>query len=308
MCQYMNTNVIGLSLVLNAETDEYMEQSQVVGFKIVVHPHDAMPFPEDEGVIVSPGFATSIAVSKLDIRRTAAPYGRCYNYNKEENRAVNMYAQEFDVSYTDKCSWNHYSVGTHLDDVGQWRPGHRLADRWVDDGPCLARLGDSVCESGCYVSLHPQDAVQCLKQLRDDFDNGVFSCGGVCLPACEETIFETEVSMGVWPSAASVYKVQKELKNIPPEMSSGGLKNAAKVDIYFKQLNYEKITAYPAYDWSRVLGDLGGQLGLWLGFSLLTAMELLELVLGIARRLIMKLVGARSPPRVNSISVAEYRR
>nr|KAG5711168.1 hypothetical protein BaRGS_004812 [Batillaria attramentaria] len=100
----MNTNVIGLSLVLNAETDEYMEQTQVVGFKIVVHPHDAMPFPEDEGVIVSPGFATSIAVSKLDIRRTAAPYGRCYNYNKEENRAVNMYAQEFDVSYTDKVT------------------------------------------------------------------------------------------------------------------------------------------------------------------------------------------------------------
>ncbi|KAK7503193.1 hypothetical protein BaRGS_00005458, partial [Batillaria attramentaria] len=91
-----------LSLLLNAEAEEYLQQSQVVGFKIVVHPHDAMPFPEDEGLIVSPGFATSIAVSKLDIRRTEAPYGRCYNYNKEENRAVNMYAHEFDVSYTDK--------------------------------------------------------------------------------------------------------------------------------------------------------------------------------------------------------------
>ncbi|XP_070183989.1 degenerin unc-8-like [Littorina saxatilis] len=95
--------VHGVKLLLNAETDEYSQITDAVGFKLVIHPPDQMPFPEDEGVLVSPGFSTSIAVSKLDIKRTEAPYGRCVNYGKNDHLHLNMYADLFDVGYSDKA-------------------------------------------------------------------------------------------------------------------------------------------------------------------------------------------------------------
>ena len=55
----------GLSLLLNVETEEYLDFTETVGMKVVVHPPDAMPFPEDEGIIVAPGFATSISIRKV---------------------------------------------------------------------------------------------------------------------------------------------------------------------------------------------------------------------------------------------------
>lgn len=43
------------------------------------------------------------------------------------------------------------------------------------------------------------------------------------------------------------------------------------------------------YQWSQVLGDVGGQVGLWLGFSLITAVELCQLLLDVVRLLVVKL-------------------
>ncbi|XP_046571634.1 amiloride-sensitive sodium channel subunit gamma-like [Haliotis rubra] len=73
----------GLSLMLNAEEDEYVQSlTNSVGFKVSVHNHFAMPFPEDDGFDISPGFATSVGVRKVVVQRTPAPYGNCDIHEK----------------------------------------------------------------------------------------------------------------------------------------------------------------------------------------------------------------------------------
>ncbi|XP_070190671.1 degenerin-like protein unc-105 [Littorina saxatilis] len=277
----------GLSLLLNVESEEYMKQSQTVGFKVLIHPSDSMPFPEDDGVIVSPGFATSIGVVRMDLKRSPPPYGKCRNYGKKENLEVNMYAMPpYEVGYSGKaCQRTCYQ-----------RKVIETCECCDLDYPCLERSLAILGATSVSFCLQEKQ-IRCLVRVNDDFERGVSGCEDECLPACQETTFTEEVSMGVWPSEASLGELQNKLHMLPKVLLEGYnqtdvtffRKNLAKVHIYYKQLNYERIETEPAYNWYRLLSDLGGQLGLWLGFSLLTAVEFLELVCIVIRHVIRKL-------------------
>ncbi|XP_067951695.1 acid-sensing ion channel 1C-like [Watersipora subatra] len=53
-------------------------------------------------------------------------------------------------------------------------------------------------------------------------------------------------------------------------------KELAVVNIYFDSLAYEEITQVPAYTVLDILSDFGGTMGLWLGASVLAAIQLLD--------------------------------
>ncbi|GFN76096.1 nucleosome assembly protein (nap) protein [Plakobranchus ocellatus] len=57
-----------------------------------------------------------------------------------------------------------------------------------------------------------------------------------------------------------------------------GERSFLRLEIYFDSLILDKIVGQPAFTWNKLLSDIGGQLGLLLGFSILTAVEILELL------------------------------
>ncbi|XP_060598499.1 acid-sensing ion channel 4-A-like [Ruditapes philippinarum] len=56
-------------------------------------------------------------------------------------------------------------------------------------------------------------------------------------------------------------------------------RNFLRVLIYYEDLNYELIEEEPLYEPVRFLSDIGGTMGLFLGASALTFVEILQLVL-----------------------------
>jgi len=59
---------VGMSLVLIAEQDQYLEElGDIVGARILVHEPRLMPFPEDEGIFVQPGRATYVGIKRVCI-------------------------------------------------------------------------------------------------------------------------------------------------------------------------------------------------------------------------------------------------
>ena len=60
-------------LRLNVEEDEYTAMTDTTGFKVVIHHQNDMPFPFDEGVVVSPGFTTEIAISRVRNHNVFSP-------------------------------------------------------------------------------------------------------------------------------------------------------------------------------------------------------------------------------------------
>lgn len=56
----------GLTLDLFVNQNEYIPSiSQEAGVRVLLTPQRSIPFPDDEGFTVSPGFATSIGLRKV---------------------------------------------------------------------------------------------------------------------------------------------------------------------------------------------------------------------------------------------------
>ena len=53
-------------MILNINQEEYTELSgDMAGIRLVVHAQERMPFPEDEGITISPGHSTSIGMRQV---------------------------------------------------------------------------------------------------------------------------------------------------------------------------------------------------------------------------------------------------
>ena len=67
----MHNNYLGLTLDLFIEQDEYIKElSEEAGVKVVLVDSKQHPFPFQEGVAVSPGAATAIALRKVNFSNT----------------------------------------------------------------------------------------------------------------------------------------------------------------------------------------------------------------------------------------------
>ncbi|CAH3149510.1 unnamed protein product, partial [Pocillopora meandrina] len=56
-------------------------------------------------------------------------------------------------------------------------------------------------------------------------------------------------------------------------------RNFLQVKVFYERLNFQEVQEYLSYKGINLIADIGGQLGLWIGISVLTCCEVLELVL-----------------------------
>ncbi|KFP91356.1 Acid-sensing ion channel 1, partial [Apaloderma vittatum] len=92
----------------------------------------------------------------------------------------------------------------------------------------------------------------------------------VCEMPCNVTRYGKELSMVKIPSKASAKYLAKKYNK--SEQYIGIL----VLDIFFEALNYETIEQKKAYEVAGLLGDIGGQMGLFIGASILTVLELFD--------------------------------
>ena len=63
MCVYYS---LGLILTLNIDQDDYIKAAgQTAGVQITVLSQNIMPFPEDTGITLSPGYVASIELAPV---------------------------------------------------------------------------------------------------------------------------------------------------------------------------------------------------------------------------------------------------
>jgi len=57
---------VGLTLIANVQQDQYVtEVGTTAGLIVLIQTQNLMPFPEDRGKLVSPGYQTEIAITQV---------------------------------------------------------------------------------------------------------------------------------------------------------------------------------------------------------------------------------------------------
>ncbi|KAK6989353.1 amiloride-sensitive sodium channel subunit gamma-2, partial [Biomphalaria glabrata] len=54
--------------------------------------------------------------------------------------------------------------------------------------------------------------------------------------------------------------------------------NFLKLNIFYRDLNYEELAEQPNYEIFQLLSDFGGTMGLWIGLSVLSLFEIINVI------------------------------
>ena len=98
-----------------------------------------------------------------------------------------------------------------------------------------------------------------------------------CPLACEESIFNFEVSSSVWPSPLYYenYKNEHKASNNTSEFSSYDefRKTNLRLKIYYNE-RYDIVYQHlPLYQTSEIFSNIGGHMALWLGLSVAAVLD-----------------------------------
>ncbi|KAL9702252.1 hypothetical protein quinque_005770 [Culex quinquefasciatus] len=116
-----------------------------------------------------------------------------------------------------------------------------------------------------------------------------------CLPACNSIEFDTEITQTKYDFLKS-YELRYKSR-IPADVLKNITSiNFAKLAIYFKQAQYMAMKRNELFGWTDFIANCGGVLGLCMGVSLLSLVELLYYCL--VRPVLMLRQGRESPPVV----------
>ncbi|XP_075894583.1 acid-sensing ion channel 2 isoform X1 [Nelusetta ayraudi] len=251
----------GLEIMLDIQQDEYLpvwgdteDTAFEAGVRVQIHSQAEPPFVHELGFGVAPGFQTFVATQEQRLTYLPPPWGEC------ESKALE--SGFFQVYSVTACR--------------------------ID---CETRYIVENCN--CRMVHMPGDASYCTpEQYKDCAEpalaklSAMESSSCMCRTPCNMTRYNKELSMVKIPSKTSARYLQKKFNKSEKYITD----NILVLDIFFEALNYETIEQKKAYEVAGLLGDIGGQMGLFIGASILTILELFDYAYEVVKERLLDLL------------------
>ncbi|XP_075129649.1 epithelial sodium channel subunit beta-like [Leptodactylus fuscus] len=252
----------GLTMELFIEQHEYISSlSTAAGLRVVLHGQGKMPFPEDEGVNVPPGQESDIGVVKVHVKRLQEPYNsRCSSGQNIRNYYTDVYGTDYSREACKKSCAQAKMIKN-----------------------CGCRMWEFPAPPGLDVPLcniSEPSVSNCVELYEYKLSHDKLKCD--CPLQCDEEIFELTLSSSQWPSNTYLNLFSKRLESRRGYQDMQTIRdNVVKVVVYYQQLNYELIEEVPSMQLVDLFSSIGGLVGLWIGVSVCTVAEFLELILNL---------------------------
>ncbi|XP_072006744.1 epithelial sodium channel subunit beta-like [Engystomops pustulosus] len=252
----------GLTMELFIEQEEYVSSlSTAAGLRVVLHGQGKMPFPEDEGVNVPPGQESDIGVVKVHVKRLQEPYSSSCSSGQDIR---NYYADVYGTDYSREACKKSCAQAKMIRNCG--------CRMW--EFPAPPGLDVPLC------NISEPSVNNCVEMYEYKLSHDQLKCH--CPLQCDEEIFELTLSSSQWPSNTYLNSFSKRLESRRGYQDMQTIRdNVVKVVVYYQQLNYELIEEVPSMQLVDLFSSIGGLVGLWIGVSVCTVAEFLELILNI---------------------------
>ncbi|XP_072040066.1 acid-sensing ion channel 1C-like isoform X2 [Amphiura filiformis] len=229
----------GLFLRLNLEQyDYYYGERKGAGFKILVHAQGEYPFVKQLGFSIAPGFESLVGLKYTKLINLPRPYlTECKNSGR-----IDKYKYTVETCES-LCAVEYLNRS------------------------CGCKYYNMI---GSYRVCNAQEIFECVKPAQQQYILENPPCD--CRIPCVREIYQPRVSEVTWPAPY----ITEELMRVFNRSEDFLRRNFMDVVIYFEELNYEEIEQVAAYDWTALLSDIGGYMGLLIGASVLTLAEFVD--------------------------------
>ena len=232
----------GLLLVVNVDQTDYATPTDA-GVKIAIHNQSEPPLPDDQGIGIPTGRNAFISIKEQNNRDQT---GRDCK-SSEDLSDLNFVRGEYTTYSESACLVDciHTSIADNCECIG-------ARSFYSPDSARYSQLPNCTLEEICCIVNELISPSECD-----------------CPAACSSISYETTVSYSYFP-AEYISQTYASITGIPANLFPT---NLLQVSVYFETLNVETQTTSSAYSFVALLSDIGGQLGLFLGVSVISIME-----------------------------------
>ncbi|KAI6227253.1 hypothetical protein M3Y99_01273100 [Aphelenchoides fujianensis] len=231
--------VYGLRMRLATNVSEYLATVTAAGISVLVHDQAVHPFSDSMGYVIQPGTTTTLSVTYMEMSRLGPPYGECTDEYPD--------GYLYDMAYSAEGCQRSALQNLMVTQCGCFDPAY----------PAPNNTNVSACSI-------PEN-LDCWSDMTSAANDSA------CQQPCNEGLYTVTTSSGKWPlngAAAGCFTPGCER-----ELAA----NMAMVEVYYEKLNYENVQESPDDSVSDMLSNLGGQIGLWLGMSVISLIEFIVL-------------------------------
>ncbi|KAL9956682.1 hypothetical protein ACROYT_G038199 [Oculina patagonica] len=237
----------GLSLILDLNLHDHMVGSYSEGVRIIVH-HQGVYINPLNSLLVAPGTHAQISVRRKVYRNKKWPY----ETECSETKSVAGYQRYTSEGCFTECLSN------------------------ATANKCGCRLptdSDNFVERICF-----REDRSCIEKVENDIFEGTVKCD--CPLACDVVNYESTVSTAAFPNPLMIKLLQSKGYNRTEEYLR---KNLVLLQVGYTSLSYEYFKQTSQYDSGALMGEIGGNLGLFLGCSILTVCEFIDFAIYLCR-------------------------
>ncbi|XP_035207596.1 amiloride-sensitive sodium channel subunit alpha-like [Stegodyphus dumicola] len=256
----------GLEVILDLDLHEYLPVTSSVGSRVIIHDPKEDPTPEEDGINISPGFETALSLKQSAIKRLPYPYrDNCADYMSPNN----PYGSSVSNCVRSCIQKQNFAECACVD-------------------PTLAYANE-------YKHCNMTDKTDscCLDNVLDSLVSEGLPCE--CPLPCFSLNYDIRSSTAVWPSEAAYFKYKTGIKQEDLIHLNSYRKGLAKLKVFYSTLQRSTYEQKPMFEDSELFSHLGGELGLWLGLSLVAVFELVENLLYLCKYFIAKSTASRNP-------------
>ncbi|CAD5217551.1 unnamed protein product [Bursaphelenchus okinawaensis] len=248
----------GLRLITFSNVSDYLASSSCAGMRITISKQNFAVFPNTYGYDVAVGRYVLVAVGYDDIERLGHPYNNCTQKDDTEGSIYDgYYTYEgcvrtcFQQSLLANCS-------------------------------CVDSRFPKVSEDDVYCSYNNTEEFECYQNYINVNGDYTQTQNCSCASPCSDAQYSAVLTTAAWPTYFPNFTTPQCTGTYPGtdvDCYTAYTENAVAVDVMFANSEYEVTTESPNMNGYDLFRNISGAISLWIGASVITLFELLELLL-----------------------------